>query len=97
MIVRRVSFANNGWREPKETPSSNWKIPCLAIIDYRAIENSVSTNHVSRERKETRRANFRQKAEQHNPLASIKVAVAGERAQFSFDVVFSAMVALRRS
>ncbi|KRX29354.1 hypothetical protein T09_2115, partial [Trichinella sp. T9] len=33
-------------------------------------------------RKETTRASFRQKAEQHNPLASIKVAVAGERAHF---------------
>ncbi|KRY35605.1 hypothetical protein T01_14250 [Trichinella spiralis] len=37
------------------------------------------------------------KAKQHTPLASIKVAVAGERAQFSFDVVFSAVVALRCS
>ncbi|KRX19879.1 hypothetical protein T07_7528 [Trichinella nelsoni] len=31
-FIRRVSFVNNGWRELKETPSSNWKIPCLAII-----------------------------------------------------------------
>ncbi|KRY52606.1 hypothetical protein T03_7517 [Trichinella britovi] len=31
------------------------------------------------------------------PHASIKVAVAGERAQFSFDVVFSVVVVLRRS
>ncbi|KRY06955.1 hypothetical protein T12_77 [Trichinella patagoniensis] len=61
------------------------------------LENSVYTNHVRRERKETTRANFRQKAEQHNPHASIKAAVAGERAQFSFDVVFSAVVVLRRS
>ncbi|KRY07706.1 hypothetical protein T12_9773, partial [Trichinella patagoniensis] len=90
-------FVNNGWRELKETPSINWKIPCQAIIDRRAIEISVSTNHVWRERKETTRANFRQKAEQHTPLASIKVAVAGERAQFSFDVVFSAMIVLRPS
>ncbi|KRX65306.1 hypothetical protein T06_5335 [Trichinella sp. T6] len=50
-----------------------------------------------KERKETTRANFRRKAEQHNPHASIKPAVAGERAQFSFDVVFSAVVVLRRS
>ncbi|KRY02206.1 hypothetical protein T03_3088, partial [Trichinella britovi] len=35
------------------------------------LENSVSTNHGRRERKETTRANFRRKAEQHNPHASI--------------------------
>ncbi|KRY25879.1 hypothetical protein T03_6819 [Trichinella britovi] len=32
-----------------------------------------------------------------HPLACIKVAVAGERAQFSYYVVFSAVVALRCS
>ncbi|KRZ75872.1 hypothetical protein T08_2902 [Trichinella sp. T8] len=31
-LIRRVSFVNNGWRELKETPSINWKIPCLAIM-----------------------------------------------------------------
>ncbi|KRY16850.1 hypothetical protein T12_16235 [Trichinella patagoniensis] len=31
-FIRRVSFGNNGRRELKETPSSNWKIPCQAII-----------------------------------------------------------------
>ncbi|KRX31341.1 hypothetical protein T06_676 [Trichinella sp. T6] len=31
-LIRRVSFINNGWRELKETPSSNWKIPCQAIM-----------------------------------------------------------------
>ncbi|KRX56138.1 hypothetical protein T09_10950, partial [Trichinella sp. T9] len=31
-FIRRVSFVNNGWRELKETPSSNWKIPCQAIM-----------------------------------------------------------------
>ncbi|KRX33771.1 hypothetical protein T05_797 [Trichinella murrelli] len=35
------------------------------------------------------------KCEATHHHASIKVAVAGERAQFSFDVVFSAVVALR--
>ncbi|KRY33628.1 hypothetical protein T01_10136 [Trichinella spiralis] len=62
---RRISFVNNGWRELKETPSSNWKIPCQAIIDHRAIEISVSTNHVWRERKETTRVNFRRNAKLH--------------------------------
>ncbi|KRY24576.1 hypothetical protein T01_6796, partial [Trichinella spiralis] len=61
------------------------------------LENSVPTNHGRRERKEATRANFRQKAEQHNPHASIKLAVAGEGAQSPFDVVFSAVVALRCS
>ncbi|KRY03690.1 hypothetical protein T12_10843 [Trichinella patagoniensis] len=32
LLIRRVSFVNNGWRELKETPSSNWKIPCQAIM-----------------------------------------------------------------
>ncbi|KRY04157.1 hypothetical protein T12_10829, partial [Trichinella patagoniensis] len=25
-FIRRVPLVNNGWRELKETPSSNWKI-----------------------------------------------------------------------
>ncbi|KRX37261.1 hypothetical protein T09_6122, partial [Trichinella sp. T9] len=49
-----------------------------------------------RERKEITRVNVGRNAKRHRH-ASIKVAVAGERAQFSFDVVFSAVVALRRS
>ncbi|KRX20684.1 hypothetical protein T07_11587, partial [Trichinella nelsoni] len=54
-------------RELKETPSSNWKIPCQAFIfaDHRAIENSVSTNHIWRERKETTRANVGRNAKRH--------------------------------
>ncbi|KRZ47975.1 hypothetical protein T02_1837 [Trichinella nativa] len=28
----RISFVNNGWRELKETQSSNWKIPCQTVI-----------------------------------------------------------------
>ncbi|KRX70736.1 hypothetical protein T06_3804, partial [Trichinella sp. T6] len=44
-------------------------------------------------RKETTRANVGRKAKRSNH-ASIKVAVASERAQFSFDVVFNAVVAL---
>ncbi|KRY50710.1 hypothetical protein T03_2099, partial [Trichinella britovi] len=39
---------------------------------------------------------FWTKCEATHHHASIKVAVAGERAQFSFDVVFGAVVALRR-
>ncbi|KRX24584.1 hypothetical protein T07_9134 [Trichinella nelsoni] len=31
-FIRRVSFVNNGWRELKETPWSNRKIPCQAIM-----------------------------------------------------------------
>ncbi|KRY24906.1 hypothetical protein T01_5863 [Trichinella spiralis] len=31
-FIRRVSFVNNGWRELKETPSSNWKIPGQAMM-----------------------------------------------------------------
>ncbi|KRY32389.1 hypothetical protein T01_3278, partial [Trichinella spiralis] len=80
MIVRRVSFGNNGWRELKETP-------CLAIMfgvsekrpssnskfciyqspkrDHRAIENFVSANHVWRERKETTRVHFGRNAKRH--------------------------------
>ncbi|KRY25020.1 hypothetical protein T01_15211 [Trichinella spiralis] len=78
-FIGRVSFVNNGWRELKETPSSNWKIPCQAFMfaDY-AIK-------------------FSTKCEATHRHTSIKVAVAGERAQFSFDVVFSAVVSLRRS
>ncbi|KRX11466.1 hypothetical protein T07_3140, partial [Trichinella nelsoni] len=31
-FIRRVSFVNNCWCELKETPSSNRKIPCQAIM-----------------------------------------------------------------
>ncbi|KRZ65082.1 hypothetical protein T08_10307 [Trichinella sp. T8] len=31
-FIRRISFVNNGWRELKETPSSDWKIPCQEVI-----------------------------------------------------------------
>ncbi|KRX33539.1 hypothetical protein T05_7628, partial [Trichinella murrelli] len=65
VFIRRISFVNNGWCELKETPSSNWKIPCQAIIDHRAIEHSVSTNHIWRERKETTRANVGRNAKRH--------------------------------
>ncbi|KRZ63782.1 hypothetical protein T08_3506, partial [Trichinella sp. T8] len=44
----------------------------------------------SRERKEITRVNVGRNAKRHRHT-SIKVAVAGERAQFSFDVVFSAV------
>ncbi|KRZ65245.1 hypothetical protein T08_14210 [Trichinella sp. T8] len=49
-FIRRVSFVNNGWRELKETPSSNRKIPCQAIMF---------------DRKETTRVNFRRNAKRH--------------------------------
>ncbi|KRZ89351.1 hypothetical protein T08_4190 [Trichinella sp. T8] len=39
----RISFVNNGWRELKETPSSNWKIPCLAIM-FGVSEKRPSSN-----------------------------------------------------
>ncbi|KRY27780.1 hypothetical protein T01_15397, partial [Trichinella spiralis] len=65
-LITRVLFENNGRRELKETPSSNWKIPCQAIIDHRAIENSVSTNHIWRERKETTTANFGRNVKSRN-------------------------------
>ncbi|KRY02969.1 hypothetical protein T01_16322, partial [Trichinella spiralis] len=31
-FIRRVSYVNNGRRELKETRSSNWKIPCKAVM-----------------------------------------------------------------
>ncbi|KRX69576.1 hypothetical protein T06_15693, partial [Trichinella sp. T6] len=65
VFIRRISFVNNGWCELKETPLSNWKIPCQAIIDHRAIQISVSTNHIWRERKETTRANVGRNAKRH--------------------------------
>ncbi|KRY08178.1 hypothetical protein T03_5186, partial [Trichinella britovi] len=76
-FIRRISFVNNGWRELKETPSSNWKFPCQEVM-------------LCRERKEITRVNVGRNAKRHRHT-SIKVAVAGERAQFSFDVVFSAV------
>ncbi|KRX54797.1 hypothetical protein T06_14090 [Trichinella sp. T6] len=74
-FIRRISFVNNGWRELKETPSSDWKIPCQEVI-------------FCREQKEITRVNVGRNAKRHCH-AGIKVAVADERAQFSFDVVFS--------
>ncbi|KRX65428.1 hypothetical protein T09_7911 [Trichinella sp. T9] len=32
LSAQRISFVNNGWRELKETQSSNWKIPCQTVI-----------------------------------------------------------------
>ncbi|KRY07189.1 hypothetical protein T12_10537 [Trichinella patagoniensis] len=32
LLIRRISFVNNGWRELKETPSRNWKTLCQAIM-----------------------------------------------------------------
>ncbi|KRX31156.1 hypothetical protein T09_9439 [Trichinella sp. T9] len=42
-LIGRISFVNNGWRELKETPSSNWKIPCLAIM-FGVSEKRPSSN-----------------------------------------------------
>ncbi|KRY07095.1 hypothetical protein T12_10472 [Trichinella patagoniensis] len=96
-LIRRISFVNNGWRELKETPSRNWKTLCQAImfgvsekrpssISKFCIHQSHLTDYASK---------CWTKCEATNRHASIEVAVAVERAQFSFDVVFSAVVALR--
>ncbi|KRX31939.1 hypothetical protein T05_4384 [Trichinella murrelli] len=42
-FIGRVSFGNYGWRELKETPSSNWKIPCQAIM-FGVSEKRPSSN-----------------------------------------------------
>ncbi|KRX77386.1 hypothetical protein T06_9983 [Trichinella sp. T6] len=44
-FIGRVSFVNNGWRELKETPSSNWKIPCQAIMFGVKSRNSKQQIH----------------------------------------------------
>ncbi|KRY28241.1 hypothetical protein T01_4511 [Trichinella spiralis] len=81
MIVRRVSLPNNDRREQKETLSSIWKIPCQAIM-FCVSEKRPSSNS---------------KFCIYQSRLAIKVAVAGERAQSPFGVVFSAVVALRCS
>ncbi|KRX66252.1 hypothetical protein T09_426 [Trichinella sp. T9] len=43
LLIRRISFVNNGWRELKETPSSNWKIPCQAVM-FCVSEKRPSSN-----------------------------------------------------
>ncbi|KRZ47516.1 hypothetical protein T02_12830 [Trichinella nativa] len=56
------------------------------------------TNNNRREQKETiNQLTISAKCEATHHPASIKAAVAGERAQWSFDVVFGVVVALRRS
>ncbi|KRY33747.1 hypothetical protein T01_2220, partial [Trichinella spiralis] len=67
-FIPLISFVNNGRRELKETRSSNWKIPCQAIIDHRGIENCLSANHNRCERKETTRANFGRNAKQRTTM-----------------------------
>ncbi|KRZ55450.1 hypothetical protein T02_12463 [Trichinella nativa] len=42
-FIRQVSFVSNGWRELKETRSSNWKIPCQAIM-FGVSEKRPSSN-----------------------------------------------------
>ncbi|KRZ58833.1 hypothetical protein T02_11794, partial [Trichinella nativa] len=42
-FIRRISFVNNGWRELKETPSSDWKIPCQEVI-FCVSEKRPSSN-----------------------------------------------------
>ncbi|KRX52688.1 hypothetical protein T06_16186 [Trichinella sp. T6] len=42
-FIGRVSFGNYGWRELKQTPSSNWKIPCQAIM-FAVSEKRPSRN-----------------------------------------------------
>ncbi|KRX12286.1 hypothetical protein T07_10058, partial [Trichinella nelsoni] len=43
LLIRRISFVNNGWRELKETLSSNWKIPCQTVI-FGVSEKRPSSN-----------------------------------------------------
>ncbi|KRY26993.1 hypothetical protein T03_8355 [Trichinella britovi] len=43
LLIRRISFVNNGWRELKETPSSNWKILCQTVI-FGVSEKRPSSN-----------------------------------------------------
>ncbi|KRY35359.1 hypothetical protein T03_18009 [Trichinella britovi] len=43
VFIRQISFVNNGWRELKETPSSNWKIPCQTVI-FGVSEKRPSSN-----------------------------------------------------
>ncbi|KRX28581.1 hypothetical protein T03_15468 [Trichinella britovi] len=42
-FIRRISFVNNGWCELKETPLSNWKIPCQAVM-FCVSEKRPSSN-----------------------------------------------------
>ncbi|KRX32197.1 hypothetical protein T06_266 [Trichinella sp. T6] len=42
-LIGRISFVNNGWRELKETQSSNWKIPCQTVI-FGVSEKRPSSN-----------------------------------------------------
>ncbi|KRX32131.1 hypothetical protein T06_3690 [Trichinella sp. T6] len=42
-FIRRISFVNNGWRELKETPSSDWKIPFQEFI-FCVSEKRPSSN-----------------------------------------------------
>ncbi|KRZ95170.1 hypothetical protein T08_9192 [Trichinella sp. T8] len=44
-FIRRVLFVNNGLRELKETPSSNWKIPCQIIMFGVKSRNSKQQIH----------------------------------------------------
>ncbi|KRX54380.1 hypothetical protein T09_9602, partial [Trichinella sp. T9] len=44
-FIRRISFVNNGWRELKETPSSDWKIPCQEVIFCVKSRNSKQQIH----------------------------------------------------
>ncbi|KRZ49087.1 hypothetical protein T02_10775, partial [Trichinella nativa] len=66
-LIRRGLFGNNGRRELKETRSAirKFRSKQSRLADHRAIENSVSTNHVWRERKETTRTNFGRNAKRH--------------------------------
>ncbi|KRX26351.1 hypothetical protein T07_5998 [Trichinella nelsoni] len=42
-LRKRVWLVNNGWRELKETYSSNWKIPCKAVM-FGVSEKRPSSN-----------------------------------------------------
>ncbi|KRY26349.1 hypothetical protein T01_10807, partial [Trichinella spiralis] len=83
-----VKLLKREQRELKETPSSNWKIPCQAVMFSVSEKRPSSKDYAGK---------FSTKCEATHRHANIKVAVAGERAQFLLAVVFSAVVALRRS
>ncbi|KRX24737.1 hypothetical protein T07_2704 [Trichinella nelsoni] len=59
-FIRRVSFVNNGWRELKETPWSNRKIPCQEImfsIKSRNSKEQIHSKHFLLKNKDNKHVN----------------------------------------
>ncbi|KRX51625.1 hypothetical protein T06_15571 [Trichinella sp. T6] len=59
-FIRRISFVNNGWRELKETPSSDWKIPCQAVmfcVKSRNSKQQIHRKHFSLKNKDYKHVN----------------------------------------